>query len=169
MECREFEERVSIFMDGEMEHEECLAWERHLESCARCRKLLEDFRSVDSIVKAIPSDSPEMMNPFDLIREKSGARVWKPWILRFSTAFAILLIAAGLIFFFNAPFFIPVHSPTPGGSSSETITEAPAFKYNIQLNDSKYSVSLWGEEVQMLSFRLTENDSSSVSLKFDSK
>ncbi|MDQ7824911.1 MAG: zf-HC2 domain-containing protein [Candidatus Eremiobacteraeota bacterium] len=170
MKCGDFEERASWFLDGEMDGTEKAAWDEHLTLCPQCRGVLESYSRVDSIVSALPEEIPPALNPFDLMEKKGsvlGGRV--QCFLRFAPVFAVILVVAGALFFLKGTAFLPVPSPSPaeGGGHSLIPGEAPVFDYHVELNDSQYSIALWGEEVKMVSLYLAEEGKGDITMSFE--
>jgi putative zinc finger protein len=74
MTCEQFEERLPEYMEGELAGDERDALERHAESCAHCRPILEDLKSIVTAAGALGPIEP----PRDLwsgIESRIGTRV----------------------------------------------------------------------------------------------
>jgi len=52
-------DRLSTFLDGELEAREREAVTRHLEACAECARLLEELAAVDRLASAEPAPAPD--------------------------------------------------------------------------------------------------------------
>jgi hypothetical protein len=95
----EWTDRLSSYLDGDMEDDERSVLERHLESCPRCREVL---REIEDIVRQARTlvDTPPAGDLWPLIaRQVSGdaraARV--PFFLRMAAGVALFLMSAALL------------------------------------------------------------------------
>lgn len=59
MDCSEIREMLSAYLDGEEDEREAVAVRSHLESCAGCRAVLEDWEAVDRLVAAVTVAPPK--------------------------------------------------------------------------------------------------------------
>ncbi len=57
MRCRNARRNISEYVDGTLDARRAAALERHLETCAPCREILEDFRAVSEAASRL--DAPE--------------------------------------------------------------------------------------------------------------
>jgi hypothetical protein len=57
MRCRNAQRNISEYVDGTLDARRAAALERHLETCAACREVLEDFRAVSEAASRL--DAPE--------------------------------------------------------------------------------------------------------------
>ncbi len=74
MNCERFDEQLPEYMEGDLGGDEREALERHAESCARCRPILEDLKSIVAAAGALGPIEP----PRDLwsgIESRIGTRV----------------------------------------------------------------------------------------------
>ena len=53
-------DRLSAFLDDELDEDDALHVTRHLERCAPCREELEELRSTRSALRALPSIEPRL-------------------------------------------------------------------------------------------------------------
>src|SRR5579859_6577031 len=86
----DFEEDVSALFDGELRDEEAARVRAHVETCAACRELLDDFESVRESVRSLHQIESQ---PRSLWRR----RVTIP--LPIAAAIAVLLLGAPFIAF----------------------------------------------------------------------
>lgn len=86
----DFEEDVSALFDGELRDEDAARVRAHVESCATCRELLDDFESVRESVRTL---HPIEAQPRSLWRR----RVTIP--LPIAAAIALLLLGAPFVAF----------------------------------------------------------------------
>ena len=61
--CREVIERAFLYIDGEMPEEDCAAFRRHLELCARCLDHIDFEVEIKRVVRSKCSESgaPEIL------------------------------------------------------------------------------------------------------------
>lgn len=96
-ECEEMAEKLSAFMDGELEAEEVSALREHLRTCPACRNLEEGFGAVDRLVgRAVsrPSEALEGRIRAALNQPRPNRGIRR--LLQISAA-ALVLIAASLV------------------------------------------------------------------------
>ncbi len=67
--CRELMERLSEYLDGELDPEACRGMDEHMEDCAPCRAFLESLRRTVALIERQPR--PRL--PDDLRREVTEA------------------------------------------------------------------------------------------------
>jgi len=66
----------------------------------------------------------------------------------------VVMLLAG-VFFFSRTMTVPgTHRPAPVQFVS--LKEHPDLSYRIELNDSRYEMKIWGEEVTLLSCHVSE-------------
>jgi hypothetical protein len=65
-------ERLSAYVDGELEGEARLAAEAHLTACAECRSAVQDLRRVVSLARAL-DDRPPAQDLWPAVAERIGA------------------------------------------------------------------------------------------------
>ena len=53
MNCKEIEELLSPYIDGELNREEIIKVEKHILECKKCNELLKDFQLIKSKIKSI--------------------------------------------------------------------------------------------------------------------
>ncbi len=58
MRCNELEERLSAYLDGELDAETSEDLARHLSQCARCAADLGSLKAIDEEVRALPALDP---------------------------------------------------------------------------------------------------------------
>ncbi|GEM_PF-2527027 len=167
MKCRDFEERVSYFIDGEIKGEELQELVRHRNECPQCRALFEKLVRMDNLVQNIPEVSPERMNPFDLMKQCQKTTMTGLPAKLFPLAAICALFIICLALFWRGPLKSAVHIPLHG-TPAATVADNPDIRYDVDLNDSHYSVSIYGKEVSLVSFEISENGNSGVQMSFES-
>ena len=58
MKCNEICDKLSLYIDNELSHEEMLQVEDHLHSCENCQKEYEKYKNLISILQALPEEEP---------------------------------------------------------------------------------------------------------------
>lgn len=170
MNCSEFEKIISLYIDGELPGDETVKAKNHLESCPVCRKLYDEFKSVDGLINNIPTASPEKISAQDLLNQGKAQGMTPPVFnfrrLALAGAFIILLVLG----IFAAKDVILAPAPRPVGTTlvgnMEPKPEITRTDYDVRLNDTAYNVTVEGEGAKMISFDLTVNDVEGVSLEF---
>jgi hypothetical protein len=173
MQCRDFREGISLFIDDEIAEKEKLEWERHRNECPRCAAFHDSLVHIDGLVRTIPDTSPAPVTHYEVLRgagESGRAEGHRgPWVMRFAMACALMIICLGCFFYLcRGPILRALHLPGPGPSVAAVIDE-PAVRYDVELNDSRYYVAVYGKEVSLLSFDMTENGASGISMSFVNK
>jgi len=153
MKCEDLENMLSPLIDGELDEalgKECLL---HIESCEKCRSLLEEHQKLDALIREIPVQAPPSMNLLNLVsvKKKTITR------LAFTGALASLLCILCVL--------LSVRSLQ---ERHEKRTEPEkSISYYVSLDDSSYKISVTGEEVKLLSFELSEHGKGSINMSFD--
>lgn len=169
MKCNDFDERISLYMDGEMEIEEIEGWKAHLAVCPACTTKLDHATAVDALIASIPSPPPGMMTPHHLM-ERGRIREKTTRLRLAGTLMAVIVLAAGLFLTRSAVNMPGERKPSPVHFVS--LKEKPDLSYRIELNDSKYELKIWGEEVTLLSCHVSEKsetDQAELNMGLDSK
>ncbi len=173
MNCNEFEDKISLYMDGELCGDERESVENHLESCPACKKVYDEFKSIDGLIYNIPQISPEKINAHDFIGKDETRGVILPVFnfRRLALAGAFLILMALGLFMAKGVIFPPSLQPMPPAVSHKATPEVEITRsdYDVRLNDTAYNVSVEGEGVRMISFDLTINDVEGVSMEFASE
>ena len=95
MTCKDYKHLMMGFLDGELDEQQKLAFEKHLESCEVCRGELEEFKQLKKI-----TDGVDLAEPEDAMWEHYWSGIYNRiersmgWLL-FSVAGALLLIYGG--------------------------------------------------------------------------
>ncbi len=91
MSCKEFIEKISLYIDGYINEKECEEIENHMEKCKRCKNIYEDLMTIKIF-------SPSLKDKYPVTYYKGRE---KRKILKGAFAF-ILLILVLLTFFFES-------------------------------------------------------------------
>ncbi|HUL79837.1 MAG TPA: zf-HC2 domain-containing protein [Vicinamibacteria bacterium] len=89
-------ERLSAYLDGELEVAERAAVQAHLAACAECAAFLADLAAIDAEASGLPADAPE--GYFERFPSKVMARLemarrpWRPPVWTWAAAAALLLV-----------------------------------------------------------------------------
>ncbi len=92
-------ELLSAYLDNELNESEKNKVEEHLNHCFECKRIIEEFRTIDSNLQelAIAEPSREFVfnlstNVIDKIKKKSGFRLWQYFPVLIPAAVAVLLV-----------------------------------------------------------------------------
>lgn len=99
MNCRDWEERVALYAEGDLTQAEMQAAERHLAGCTACREFLAELKQSLAALRAAHAE-PLEASAFTLVRtrvleqiDRAGGPVrWLGWIGALAAAAAVLLI-----------------------------------------------------------------------------
>ncbi len=58
MNCNEIKDMISLYIDDELEDEEKLLFDRHIENCEHCRKELDEYRKMVNMLQNLPEEEP---------------------------------------------------------------------------------------------------------------
>lgn len=86
--------RLEEFFDGELGPEDRAATERHLGTCADCRRELEDLARLEGVLRKVPVGAAP--DP-DRFVQSLHARSRRPLGVRWAAAAALLVVSAGLV------------------------------------------------------------------------
>jgi anti-sigma factor RsiW len=112
MNCLEVRDSLSAWLDGELAPEVQALVDRHLESCAGCRRELAQLQALDQALGALETPAPAGLP------ERVRARLWRPPRRRWqSLALAASLVLGILLGGGLARDFYPV--PQENGLSTE--------------------------------------------------
>jgi len=100
--CAEYYELISAYIDNELDEEDRLIVERHIESCPDCCGLLRAYSGISKMVEDMAAPAPES------IRRRVMAEITKPAVVNPKTrrftlpraAAALVPLAAGILLFF---------------------------------------------------------------------
>jgi len=158
MKCSDFDDRISLFMDGEMEKEETEGWKAHLDECPTCAGKLDQAATVDGLIASIPDPPPGLMTAQHLMTH--GKTRQKNARLKLAGAIAAVLVIVAGLFFARTAINMPGNmGPSP--IQFVSLREKPDLSYRIELNDSRYEMKIWGEEVTLLSCHVSEKSETS--------
>ena len=174
MNCKEMENKISFYIDGELSEKEAKKVQDHLESCEKCQKTFQNFKSIDGLMENIPH-TPAPGTTASQIIKGEGVKAQPSFTLGFrrfalAGAFIIIMLTMGLYLFKDNLFSpIPPVNPTPAITVNKTPEnrELVSINYDVELNDTTYDISVKGENVQLVSLDITENDVSGINLNFD--
>ncbi len=74
--CPEVQERLSAWLDGELEETWQTALSAHLEGCARCRRELAQLQALDAVLGDLPAPAPPYLVDRVLARLARPPRRW---------------------------------------------------------------------------------------------
>jgi len=94
--CENYAEMLSARRDDELDQDDCLILEEHLESCSECRALMMRFEAVDNAITGSEAKlTPGLFSRIENVVE-SDSRPKSSRILHILTA-AVMLIAVSLV------------------------------------------------------------------------
>jgi putative zinc finger protein len=97
-------ERISAFLDGELEENERTGVVRHLEACAECNARLEELAAVDRLAASVPVEAPE--GYFDRFASRVRDRIRKPARRRIVAPAWLLTAAAAVLLAVTVPVLL---------------------------------------------------------------
>jgi hypothetical protein len=142
MNCTGFEERIALYVEGDLPGGERDRMESHLEVCAECRELLADLRDSQLVFKALRQELP---NSSDLLTVREHvlaevassrswwARVFSPATLsKAAVATTALIALGGAALWFgssedpaNVPVVAEAVPPTPPVTNGSVMESVP--------------------------------------------
>ncbi len=134
MSCRRFERWILLSLENELTSRQKDVLAKHLNGCAECRKVLEDYRSVRRLLTAMPLEPVPVLPVFNCPAAEKRERpflVRKRFVLAPAALAVCLLLAIGIIKFRNAPLSVPIQN----GSSADLfagVSELEFFDVNFQ-------------------------------------
>ena len=106
MNCNEIKDMMSLYIDDELEDEEKLLFEHHIESCEHCKKELDEYRKMVNILQNLPEEEPpkgyckrlhEKLLDVKLNNKTSMRSRW----IRYSSIAAAFVLIISTIYFAN--------------------------------------------------------------------
>ncbi|HEX5818236.1 MAG TPA: zf-HC2 domain-containing protein [Gemmatimonadales bacterium] len=89
-------DRLSEYLDGDLAHDERIAFEAHLDGCAECRAVLDDLRAVVATARRLP-DLPPSRDLWPEVAERTrGVLPLRPRAARTPSSWVRLAMAAAL-------------------------------------------------------------------------
>jgi predicted anti-sigma-YlaC factor YlaD len=149
MSCREIEDRLDDYADGELPEGEFQEMELHLASCAACRNAERQLRRLLAEARALPREITPSRDLWPGIAERLGERrLWGNWT--FLTAAAMVVLALGGVFLFRdggppapgaaaVPVSVPAESPALAAAEEDYARASAALLAALQ--DRRSSLS----------------------------
>jgi len=99
MNCESIKELLSAYIDGELERNDILEVEKHIEKCDKCKKILESYQKISSSIWSIeiPKPSEKTIRRIILLPRRKVYRLRKLAV----GAFFLVLLGALIIPFFR--------------------------------------------------------------------
>lgn len=134
--CKEWEEYISAYIDGELSEEESSGVRQHLNDCANCQVTLDSFKTIVSSLKALPR--LEMKRDVaDCLPIDSGAKIVRP---RFGI-YTSLAAAAAVLILALAASIKPTTAPQAVTASKDTGTTNNLIEQPISESPEKTPVN----------------------------
>ncbi|HSR68596.1 MAG TPA: zf-HC2 domain-containing protein [Acidobacteriota bacterium] len=167
MNCAQLETLLSDYLEGELKPPVQSALEEHLESCARCRLLMDELRSMQTDFKAFPELDPPPGLVEAILRKTSGIpdkrSLWRDLLLPTLQPFLTqrFAFATGIMFVFLS-LMVNVLGPGFSGLSASDLTfsnlreggqraATQVSSYWSKMQDARQrmwnEISLWAEDV----------------------
>ncbi len=102
MNCREVKEKITLFIEGELEEGEAKLIYQHIQSCPDCQRLYEEMRHFLPLLSKLSVEPPaaleERLISIPQQQEKSRRWGWIPWIeAAVAASLAVLLLLMPLL------------------------------------------------------------------------
>jgi hypothetical protein len=97
MSCPEREAQWNDYVDGELDPPERRSAEQHLESCAACRRAVEELRELIAAARALPREAAPPRDLLPAIRAAAGAPQARPWVLWAGMAASLLIVSVAAV------------------------------------------------------------------------
>jgi len=91
--CLEFEERIALYVEGDLDAAEAGQVAAHLSGCAGCRDLAEELRRMEALLKELGAEAVPTA-AYDQVRRRVRGRIERGRAWRWSTAVAAALVLA---------------------------------------------------------------------------
>ncbi|MEN3043769.1 MAG: zf-HC2 domain-containing protein [Candidatus Hydrothermales bacterium] len=120
--CKEFIEKISLYIDGYLNEKEKISVENHMKICKGCKKIYEDILTIKIL-------SPSLLEKFPIKKEKTKLKY-----LRAAFALSLIIIIVLGIFFQNKLF-------EKNTFKRETVTKREFDPVKIYYTDMIYEIS----------------------------
>ena len=120
-----WQERLSAYLDAQLEPSEQRRLEQHLASCTSCQEELESLRATVALLQRVPQVA--VPRSFRLISEPMPVGV--PWTVRYTIPLRYAAVAAGLLFLVVAVGDLMTSDgglTRPVGPEQDTVSPPPA-------------------------------------------
>jgi putative zinc finger protein len=123
-------DRLSVFLDGELDAQERAEAESHLRSCGECTRALEELAAVDALAREAPVAAPD--GYFDALPGRVRTRIrqrrrLRPavWTAAAAAAVVVLVSVVAPLALRRAPEAVPVAAPPAGRAAPAAEPDAP--------------------------------------------
>jgi hypothetical protein len=162
MDCNENWEKIGDYVDGTLEHTSAVAFDAHLATCARCRSIVADLRSLRAATLALEPQAPPVHAWARLsraIEAEPRPPAWRSWMsggvfawAPLASAAMLLLLVSGLSWIGGhlAPGARPVNetagNQASGNQASPVATEPVALDGSVgaefRLAEAQYATAI---------------------------
>lgn len=154
MNCKEFNDKLSLFIDNELDNEENIEFKKHIEECENCKKQYTLLKRIIDELNAVPEEElPEgycknLHNKLKYVNKKSKIKFnWKRYTVVAATV--VLVFVAGFAYIssnknlFTENMDSSASKPRSGPESAYETTEEHATAPNEMVTlEGKYDLSV---------------------------
>ena len=157
MNCQKFEQWIVLSLEGEITSRQKYVLEKHLKECVRCRKALEDYRSVRHLFSTLPLEPVPFLPAFKRSvpeKRKMASPILRRTVLAPAALAICLLLTIGIMKFRNAPLSVPVQNSSSANLLAG-VSEREFFDVNFQNStDYHYFIENLSDEEQETFFNI---------------
>ena len=160
MNCEHYETAIDDSVDGTIDAAAAAALRAHLEGCADCRALADDFRAIRTAARTLErhqppartwhriaaavgeADNPERRNSVAADRQ-AGGFAWFSWRPLAAAAAVLLMLSATWV------MLQPGAQPAPAvtaGATAEPTAEGASPAFDLQSTEAEYEMAIAGLE-----------------------
>lgn len=154
MRCRQFEQRMVAYRDGQLDAGQLEEVEGHLGACLRCRRALHGLERVSEVLAAIPHFSPSPSVQPDV-------RVAAPRPLQSRPFPAALALVLAVSMFVSARFLMPSSDPAPDVASG-----GATLACRVEVGGHTYSVMTEGDDMELLEVQFSTPNGPGFSVSY---
>jgi len=150
MNCKDTQEMLSAYADGEVSEQERLDVEEHLSGCAECRAVLEELLSMDTLITSLPKPKmkdmeAKIMATIGSQRASKNRKILRP-VLATMAVFALVATFAGL--HFSGVFMSPEAVLAKAYSVTENLRSFRMMDDEyVQTTENSKMVHSWHSEI----------------------
>ncbi len=160
MDCREFNEKLSLYIDNELEHNERNEFDLHLNKCNECKKSYEEMIKILQLTSEVEDkDLPEnykssLRSKLELEIKENKKKLNFKLLTSVAACFLLLVVSFGFIINNTDLFRV-----------KQQIMEDNSSPYEAYDEDGKYEMPKAGDSSTVRNY--TESDKESVGIRFN--